>query len=581
MPERSDAARAGFSWSGFEARLLLGALLLRLLYLTSIAGSPFFQHPVGDELQYDSWAQTLVAGRSFFGNYPYWDSPLYAYVLGAIYRLFGHDLYVVRLAQILVGTLNVLLLYRLALRVTDETTARVVGILAATYLPFVYFEGLLLKETIALCVLDGTLLMLLGAIARPTLLACWATGVLLGLLTLARINALALVGAALLTIWVQRSDRRWPATVAVLLGVAMMIAPVTLRNRVVSGEWVLISAAGGQVLFAANNPDNTTGDSVPTPGVRFTPLYERIDFHTRAERETGRRLTPTEMSAYWRGKAIAFMREQPWTVARMVGHRFLRFWNQQEIPDNHSIVVFRRLSWVLNLPLPGYWLIAPFALIGLWLMRRRWRAWLPLYGFLAIYLLSLMPTWVTSRYRLPIVGVLMLFAAAAMVELWRQSRDPNRAWRSALMLGAACVVCWWPLSRPAVDEYDRHLAFAYVQDGRPDAALPLYRNLLILHQQPTDELLYAYALGRAGQMPDALAILGRLAGDDRPVEIRHRAYAYRGDLAREQKEWPIAIAAYRKAIEVDPNDSAAWNSLAVCWIATGQLDEAEDALAQA
>jgi len=149
------------------------------------------------------------------------------------------------------------------------------------------------------------------------------------------------------------------------------------------------------------------------------------------------------------------------------------------------------------------------------------------------------------------------------------------------MLGAACVVCWWPLSRPAVDEYDRHLAFAYVQDGRPDAALPLYRNLLILHQQPTDELLYAYALGRAGQMPDALAILGRLAGDDRPVEIRHRAYAYRGDLAREQKEWPIAIAAYRKAIEVDQSDSAAWNSLAVCWIATGQLDEAEDALGQA
>src|SRR5919201_2394293 len=111
MPDHPDAAATGSSSSRFEAWLILGALLLRLLYLSSIVGSPFFHHPVGDELQYDSWAQTLVAGRSYFGDYPYWDSPLYAYVLGAIYWLVGHELFIVRLLQCFVGTLKRLLLY--------------------------------------------------------------------------------------------------------------------------------------------------------------------------------------------------------------------------------------------------------------------------------------------------------------------------------------------------------------------------------------------------------------------------------------------------------------------------------------
>ncbi|MCI0362720.1 MAG: glycosyltransferase family 39 protein, partial [Phycisphaerales bacterium] len=112
---------------------MLGALLLRLLYLTTILNTPFFDHPVNDEMQYDAWAQALAAGQSYLGNYPYWDSPWHAYVLGAIYWLFGHNLLAVRLIQVIVGTINVLLLYRLALRIFDSTVAVVVGLLAATY----------------------------------------------------------------------------------------------------------------------------------------------------------------------------------------------------------------------------------------------------------------------------------------------------------------------------------------------------------------------------------------------------------------------------------------------------------------
>lgn len=569
-------------WQRFEARLLLGALLLRLLYLATILNTPFFNNPVHDEMQYDAWAQALVAGQSYFGNYPYWDSPWHAYFLGAIYWLFGHNLLAVRLIQVFIGTVNVWLLYRLALRFFDSTVAVVVGLLAATYLPFLYYEGLLLKESVALFLLTSALFMLTGALTKPTPLAFWSTGIVLGFLSLSRINALSLVAAALLVIWLRVPTQR-TAVFALLLGVAMAIAPVTLRNWIVSGEWVPISVAGGQVLFAANNPDNTTGDSIPTPGVRFSPAYERIDFHRRAETETGRRLTPSEMSAYWKHKALEFMREHPGTMAQMVAHRFLRFWNEQEIPDNHSILLFKRFSWVLRSPLPGYWLIAPFALIGLIILRSRWRDYLPLYAFLGFYVLSLMPSWVTSRYRLPIVGVMLLFAGSGMIELQRliAASLPRLRWKPAAGLILACSFCWIPMPRPPLEEFERHLAYAYVQDGQYQAAIAIYENLQRKEQNPSNELFLAYAIGRAGQIDQAIAMLARLANSGQPTHLRHRAYTYWGDLTQKAERWQESADAYQNALALQRSDYVSWNSLAVTLINLSRFDDAEQAFQEA
>lgn len=569
-------------WQSFEARLVLGALLLRLVYLATILNTPFFDHPVNDEMQYDAWAQALAAGQPYLGNYPFWDAPGYAYVLGSIYWLFGHNLLAVRLIQVIVGTINVMLLYRLALRIFDPTVAVVVGLLAATYLPFLYYEGLLLKESIALFLVTSGLLLLVGALAKPTPLAFWSTGVVLGCLSLNRINALSLVAAALLVIWLRTPARRM-AALALLLGTVMAIAPVTLRNWIVSEEWVPISVAGGQVLFAANNPDNTTGDSIPTPGVRFSPVYERIDFHRRAEAEAGRRLTPSEMSAHWKRKALDFMREHPGTMARMVGHRVLRFWNEQEIPDNHSILVFKQLSWVLRSPLPGYWLIAPFALIGLFVLRPRWRECLPLYAFLGLYMLSVMPTWVTSRYRLPIVSVMLILAGAAMVELQRAiaAAPPQWRWKPAAGLFTACLFCWMPMSHPPIEEFERHLAFAYVQNGQYQEAIDIYERLKHREQNQSNELFLAYAIGSAGQLDRATAMLTRLADPGQPIPLRHRAYTYLGDLTQRAGRWQESADAYRSALALDRSDYVSWNSLGVTLIRQDRFDDAERAFREA
>jgi tetratricopeptide (TPR) repeat protein len=570
-------------WHSFDARLLLGALLIRLLYLATILDNPFFLHPVTDEAMYDIWAQALVAGEPFLNAYPYYDSPLPAYFLAIVYGLFGHSYLAVRLVQVLLGTLNVLILYRIAQRLFDPTTAKVAGILAATYLPFLYYEGLLLKESVALFLLDSAVLLILGALARPTWLAFWSVGVTVGLLSLSRINALALIAACLILIAISLRGRTGGrAALALLVGVVLVIAPATIRNKLVSGDWIPITVSGGQVLYTANNPANQTGDLAPVPFVRPTSLFERIDFHRRAESETGRRMTPAEVGAYWRHKSLAFSLEHPLTQARMVGHRFLRFWNEAELPDNHWIEIFKRFSWVLRAPLPGYWLVAPFAIVGLILLRQRWRDLGLLYLVLAFYLLSLLPFWVSSRYRLPIVGVLILFAAAGMAESRRMILSGLAgAWiKPAILLAGACLFCWMPMAAPDVPSLERNLAYAYEQDKQYEKAIEIYERLRVAESNPDNELYLANALGLAGRTDEATARLARLTEPGHPADVRRRAFNFRGDLARLAGQWIEAEQAYREALALDPTDYGAWNNLAVALTNQQRFDEGASALEQ-
>lgn len=56
-----------------------------------------------------------------------------------------------------------------------------------------------------------------------------------------------------MAVWVANVTRRVVAVSALLLGVAVALAPVLIRNRVVAGEWVLTSSQSGTNLFIGNN----------------------------------------------------------------------------------------------------------------------------------------------------------------------------------------------------------------------------------------------------------------------------------------------------------------------------------------
>ena len=68
--------------------LFIVALLLRILFLVESSSSPFFPCLIGDSSYYHEWA-LRIAGGDWLGSSIFWVDPLYAYLLGVIYTVFG------------------------------------------------------------------------------------------------------------------------------------------------------------------------------------------------------------------------------------------------------------------------------------------------------------------------------------------------------------------------------------------------------------------------------------------------------------------------------------------------------------
>src|SRR5262245_18636399 len=78
----------------------VAALLLRLAHLLSLRPLPTFTHYVMDEAYHDAWARRIASGDWLGGPEAFFRAPLYPYLLGLVYRLFGTGGTAPRVAQI-------------------------------------------------------------------------------------------------------------------------------------------------------------------------------------------------------------------------------------------------------------------------------------------------------------------------------------------------------------------------------------------------------------------------------------------------------------------------------------------------
>jgi hypothetical protein len=78
------------------------ALGLRLTYLEQAWELPFFEQPISDAKSYDEWGQR-IAGGDWLGTETFYQAPAYPYFLGLVYGLFGHDPWILRVVQSVLG----------------------------------------------------------------------------------------------------------------------------------------------------------------------------------------------------------------------------------------------------------------------------------------------------------------------------------------------------------------------------------------------------------------------------------------------------------------------------------------------
>lgn len=527
------------------------ALALRLLYLYQLAATPLGQVLLGDGVAYDAWARRIAAG-DWWGSEVFYQAPLYPYVLAVVYAVATPDPLAARLFQALVGAATCALAAAAGRRWFDARSGLAAGVLLVFYPPAIFFDGEIQKGTLTL-LLATALVWLLARRAEPPRPGwCLAVGALTGLFALDRENALLLV--PVLALWLAATARGgWAgrAAPAALLaaGAFAVLLPVALRNRAIGGELLLTTAQLGPNFYIGNHA-GADGRYQPLVPGRGSAHYERADATALAERGAGRELTPAEVSRWWLGRSLAFVRDEPGRWLALLARKTFLVWNRLEIVDTTSLEAAAESSWLLAglSRLLHFGVICPLAAAGVWLTRRRWRQLAVLYLVLGAWTVAIAAFFVFARYRLPMVPILALFTgaglAAAAVEV-RARRADALLPALALAVATALVVNWHADDR--------------------DPRVPTYANLGI-------------ALDEAGRRAEGIAQLERAVALSPRFAEAHLAL---GNLRFEGGDRAGARAAYARVVELDPASAPAWNGLGLLAAGRGDRDEARRCYARA
>jgi tetratricopeptide (TPR) repeat protein len=423
--------------------------------------------------------------------------------------------------------------------------------------------------------------------------------VVLGLLSLTRENALVLVVPVLS--WLVLRDRvphtdrastsghrAWLPAAMFLAGCAVVLLPIGARNYAVGGEFHLTTSQFGPNFYIGNHAGARGLYDAIVSG-HGSAADERDDATREAEAASGRTLSPSEVSSFWTGRALEFIRAHPGAWLRQLGRKLALTYNAVEIADTESQEVYAEWSPLLRALRPfNFGVIVCLAAVGVVMTSRAWRRLWFLYAIAFTYTVSIIIFYVFARYRFPLVPVLLLCAAGGVAALRDESPRPMRWWAAGALLGTV-VFTYVPLESTRTDRIVHYVNIANVLSKDPeksDQAMTFYQKALdvsprspaahlgigvLLAQQdrPREAIVHyrtavagwpdnadlrlnlAVALAHAGDLPralDELAAAARLRpGDPTPHVIAGRLLLEAGRAAE-------ADAAFDRAVSINPHD---------------------------
>jgi hypothetical protein len=206
-----------------------------------------------------------------------------------------------------------------------------------------------------------------------------------------------------------------------IAGVALVVAPWTIRNAEALGRFVPISTGGGQVLFAGTYlPSDGNPEKVGEEVVARNPgIFDPADLHRLRLEQILARLAAQRYPGLESDQALSRMgREQLWDdigeepveYAGFLAAKVGRIWS------HGPRAVMREPLWEAL-----HWALIAFGLLGLGLLawRRRWEALVLATVFLAITALSAL---LVASPRRVLVMLPLVAALAGVAATWLRGR---------------------------------------------------------------------------------------------------------------------------------------------------------------
>ena len=557
------------------------ALTIRLFHLCSLQNDPVADILVLDSQSYASMAKDIAEGRGM-PREVFFQAPLYPYFLGLVFKLTGDlswsaQLNTIRVIQIMFDSLSAGFVMLIALELFGVFPAIISGLGMAFYPVLIFQTGLILKTTLNIFFTVLIIFLIFGLQRLNHSARSLACGVTTGFAAAAQGSVLLQFPIILLGCMWRAGLFKWrksiPVGVICVIGFLAAVSPFTIRNYLVSGEFVLLTAQGGANFYLGNSP-YSDGTSKRPPWVRMTPEHEQADFHREAERATGRKLTPKEASSYWFNAGIQWMKENPGDAFKLQLRKLGLFWNRVEIPDNYDFDFYRRYSPWISFPRYPFQFVCLAGILGMIFCWKRWRELWFLYAMCLTYAAIWITFHIYSRYRLPVVVYLWLFAGVGLV--WSVKAFRELRWgRIAIVTVVSLFIGYFtalPLTSYSHAQSYFNLGSGLTRLGKIDNALAAYQKALDL--QPD----YSPALVNMGKiyyqtrnLQRALEIWERAeVVDPASEELQNNL----GTISVQMNQLENAEYHFRRSVEIQPYYFLGWLHLAQVMQIEDRHDEA-------
>lgn len=520
----------------------------RLIAFHQMGESVFGSTLLADAIYYQARSLYFMTGiwqqeEAFFM------SPAYPMLLGVWYKVTAPDpaLGWARVLNMIIsgGTLSLLVCATRGL--WGRGAALGAGLLWALAEVAIFYEQTVLMEisagfaTMAALFAGAVLAGGRGDDRSPRALVALAlgTGVLTGISALFRGNTLVLVplvaaaplvagGAAL------RPVHRVLGVAAVVAGTVIPLVPIALHNARAERDFVLLTSNMGLNLFIGNNP-RALGvyEEPPTTSLEPRGLYAARQFYGRDQ------VSSREINDYWMHEARKFLSGPLGPQVTLMRRKVLLLLFHHDFPQIYHHRAMLEEVPVLRFPFLGWGVFYPLAAAGAvaaW-RRRDWSLRVMI-GAMVLLPLSILPFFITERYRLAYAPPFLMMAGIGGATLVRLAvlRRPIGEWRGPAAGFAALAVLSWP-AWITMDERFRHLKGQLSEPG-PELRAALY--ILVEDYDKAEELLKSVPpeqLGPVGLFSLA-GIVMEVRGGDPCQAVRLLQLAEK----QQPNQWEILVA---------------------------------------
>jgi hypothetical protein len=573
--------------------------LVRLIALARLTSSPFLLPNGGDMHFYDDWARQILHGR-FTDHFAFYGLPLYAYVLAFLYKVFGYGPFVPGFLQACLDAGTATLLYKIAIRIFRtahepepvDNRACTIGILAAAgwafFVPAQAYSVILMPTAWGVFVFWFLVWQIVKTDHAPSPLRYLAYGTLIGVTATGIATILFLVPLLLAALLLKsRSETsirsswvaRGAAVALLFLGLGAGTTPCWIHNYFVARDPVFLSAHGGINFWMGNNPAAKGYPNFPA-GMRAEQASMLQDSTSLAEAATGHRLQRSQVSAYWSAKAKSYIAANPGAWVHLLWQKTINFWNAFEYDDLGVILKLRESGVIL----PGlhFGVVAALAIPGIVLALRAFPASGWILGGILAQMVSVLPVFVTERYRLAAVPGLLIFASLG---LWRlgQSCLIGRVSTLALyfiVLIASTAFVSIPQTDPALWALAAYTSGRQALESSDFARANQELERARAYVPDSPEINFALGNLRLAQRKRAEA--RSFYDTTLRFNPKHKgALNNLGLLALEEDQPATAERYLRRAIEQDPQDARTCYLLAKAELAMGNIKNARIAIERA